>query len=515
MLDAKVAVLEGALSERTDLPPLAPISATGPEEVTIVSRVCCEGGGGKLNKKLIYLEGSRTTSNALRVRHDVVSACPELAPLRGQVVGAVGVHSVGHSAKRILPALPPAASARPSAQVIKSDDGDQRLLVQVIADDSSTLLADLLRSGVEATVRHRGEHRTAGHTPPRSHKPCALTEYCVAPARPQYVHKRLEGTFAWVPPSPERPHLFTDMTAICLAAMYGSQQSLRLLLDAGANPDVRAVARVLSSDGKSSSSLPCNPLTPLVAAIWFDSKHACLQPLLQAGAALTAHCLYVRSPSSRNKGHPESQPPRPCRATSAVSRSRIHTLLGAKPDPILTLAQILTLTLARTLPSPPSLLTLHPLTHTLTLTLTLTSRRPPSPLTLTLTSARSEDGCRRGHQGADAFSFAHQLSSPHQQRPGMPALPSHSRGASRDPLAYSRAVRRLGCVGVRARATVRVGSGLESRLGSVLGVRVGVSAGVTAGVRAGVSTWVGVGVRGGCLLPHESPRTVPSPPGLS
>ena len=313
MLDAQVAVLEGALSERTDLPPLAPISATGPEEVTIVSRVCCEGGGGKLNKKLIYLEGSRTTSNALRVRHDVVSACPELAPLRGQVVGAVGVHSVGHSAKRILPALPPAAGARPSAQVTKSDDGDQRLLVQVIADDSSTLLADLLRSGVEATVRHRGEHRTAGHTPPRSHKPCALTEYCVAPARPQYVHKRLEGTFAWVPPSPEQPHLFTDMTAICLAAMYGSQQSLRLLLDAGANPDVRAVARVLSSDGKSSSSLPCNPLTPLVAAIWFDSKHACLQPLLQAGAALTAHCLYVRSPLV-SKQRPSRIPPLPAPA---------------------------------------------------------------------------------------------------------------------------------------------------------------------------------------------------------
>ena len=49
------------------LPPLASVSARSGEEVTIVGRVCCEGEG-KLNPQSAFLEGSRRTSNAVRVR---------------------------------------------------------------------------------------------------------------------------------------------------------------------------------------------------------------------------------------------------------------------------------------------------------------------------------------------------------------------------------------------------------------------------------------------------------------
>lgn len=64
--------------------PLAAVVATGSEEVVVVGRVCCEGEG-KLNLQSIFLEGSRASSNACRVRLDL-SACPEFALFPGQAV---------------------------------------------------------------------------------------------------------------------------------------------------------------------------------------------------------------------------------------------------------------------------------------------------------------------------------------------------------------------------------------------------------------------------------------------
>ena len=160
LLDAQVAALEAALSERTDLPPLSPISATGPDEVTIVGRVCCEGEG-KLNKESIYLEGSRATSNAFRVRLDL-SGCPEFALFPGQIIGSVGVNSVGrggitHSAKRILPALPPAASARPSASASAATDSPAVGLL--VAAGPFTTSDDLAYAPLAELVRKASEER--------------------------------------------------------------------------------------------------------------------------------------------------------------------------------------------------------------------------------------------------------------------------------------------------------------------------------------------------------------------
>ena len=95
LLDAQVASLERALGALDGFPPLVSVVTTGAEEVMIVGRVCCEGEG-KLNAQSIFLEGSRATSNACRVRLDL-SACPHFALFPGQVVGVVGVNSVGHT----------------------------------------------------------------------------------------------------------------------------------------------------------------------------------------------------------------------------------------------------------------------------------------------------------------------------------------------------------------------------------------------------------------------------------
>ena len=120
LLDSQVSALERSLGARTDLPPVQSVVATGPEDVTVVGRVCCEGEG-KLNAKSIFLEGSRPSSNACRVRLDLAS-CPEYALFPGQVVGLVGVNSMGHTfvVKRVLPAHPPpgaGALRRPAASL--------------------------------------------------------------------------------------------------------------------------------------------------------------------------------------------------------------------------------------------------------------------------------------------------------------------------------------------------------------------------------------------------------------
>lgn len=122
LLDAQVASLERALGALDGFPPLVSVVTTGAEEVMIVGRVCCEGEG-KLNAQSIFLEGSRATSNACRVRLDL-SACPHFALFPGQVVGVVGVNSVGHTfvARKVLPAMPPAAVAPAAAQQAASSN---------------------------------------------------------------------------------------------------------------------------------------------------------------------------------------------------------------------------------------------------------------------------------------------------------------------------------------------------------------------------------------------------------
>ena len=111
LLDGQVASFERALAARDDLPPVVSVVTTGADEVTVVGRVCCEGEG-KLNVQSLFLEGSRASSNACRVRVDLRD-CAEYALFPGQVVGIIGINAVGHTivAKRVLPSLPPRDTA--------------------------------------------------------------------------------------------------------------------------------------------------------------------------------------------------------------------------------------------------------------------------------------------------------------------------------------------------------------------------------------------------------------------
>ena len=120
LLDSQLGALESALAARDDLPAVVPVVATSGEEVTVVGRVCCEGEG-KLNLQSIFLEGSRASSNACRVRLDL-SGCPEYALFPGQLIGVVGINSVGHTfvARRVLPVVPPAPDATAARSAVAS-----------------------------------------------------------------------------------------------------------------------------------------------------------------------------------------------------------------------------------------------------------------------------------------------------------------------------------------------------------------------------------------------------------
>jgi len=118
-LDARVLAWEEALRETAGLPPFASVVATGADEVTVVGRVCCESEG-KLNAQSVFLEGSRASSGACRVRLDL-SSCPEYALFPGQVVAAIGVNPMGHTfmAHTILQALPAANDAQMRAEMTR------------------------------------------------------------------------------------------------------------------------------------------------------------------------------------------------------------------------------------------------------------------------------------------------------------------------------------------------------------------------------------------------------------
>ena len=94
LLDAQVA-RSRRLDGRDGFTCIASVVATGPDEVTVVGRVCCEGEG-KLNMQSIFLEGSRATSGARRVRLDLTD-CPEFALFPGQLVACVGVNAIGRT----------------------------------------------------------------------------------------------------------------------------------------------------------------------------------------------------------------------------------------------------------------------------------------------------------------------------------------------------------------------------------------------------------------------------------
>ena len=107
LLDSQLVEIEKLIEGHANFPPLAPVVAAGADEVVVVGRVCCEGEG-KLNLQSIFLEGSRASSNGMRVRLDL-SPCPEFALFPGQVVAAVGVNSVGHTS-------PPGNCSAPSVR---------------------------------------------------------------------------------------------------------------------------------------------------------------------------------------------------------------------------------------------------------------------------------------------------------------------------------------------------------------------------------------------------------------
>ena len=113
LLDGQLSQLEGLIDGHENFPPLASVVATGGDEVVVVGRVCCEGEG-KLNLQSIFLEGSRSSSNAMRVRLDL-SSCPEFALFPGQVVAAIGANLVGHTfaARKIVPCIPPPSAKMP------------------------------------------------------------------------------------------------------------------------------------------------------------------------------------------------------------------------------------------------------------------------------------------------------------------------------------------------------------------------------------------------------------------
>ena len=54
--------------EEAGWPPVAGVVAAGPEAATFVGRVCSDSEGGKLNPQSVWLEGSRSSSGALRAR---------------------------------------------------------------------------------------------------------------------------------------------------------------------------------------------------------------------------------------------------------------------------------------------------------------------------------------------------------------------------------------------------------------------------------------------------------------
>ena len=55
-------------SGEAEWPPVAGVVAAGPEAATFVGRVCSDSEGGKLNPQSVWLEGSRSSSGALRAR---------------------------------------------------------------------------------------------------------------------------------------------------------------------------------------------------------------------------------------------------------------------------------------------------------------------------------------------------------------------------------------------------------------------------------------------------------------
>ena len=117
LLDAQLARFEAAVDGADGFPPLASVVATGPDEVTVVGRVCCEGEG-KLNMQSIFLEGSRATSGARRVRLDLTD-CPEFALFPGQLVACVGVNAIGRTfaATKVVATVPAPQGAAPTPRV--------------------------------------------------------------------------------------------------------------------------------------------------------------------------------------------------------------------------------------------------------------------------------------------------------------------------------------------------------------------------------------------------------------
>ncbi|KAL1525284.1 hypothetical protein AB1Y20_020147 [Prymnesium parvum] len=113
LVDAQLSAFEREIGARTDLPPMVSLLDNSAEEVTVCGRVCCEGEG-KLNAQSIFLEGSRSTTNACRVRLDLRD-CADYAIYPGQLIAAIGVSAAGRmfTASRVVAGALPAQKAAP------------------------------------------------------------------------------------------------------------------------------------------------------------------------------------------------------------------------------------------------------------------------------------------------------------------------------------------------------------------------------------------------------------------
>ncbi|KAG5177638.1 DNA polymerase alpha/epsilon subunit B-domain-containing protein [Tribonema minus] len=118
---------------------LTPVGVPRQEEVTVVGRVVCESGEGRMGRASALLEGSWRDSGGARAAL-ALDALPSFALFPGQIVAARGINSGGMrmAVRGLLPGSPAPPAASPPAALLAAQRDDAPVTVVVAAGPYTT-----------------------------------------------------------------------------------------------------------------------------------------------------------------------------------------------------------------------------------------------------------------------------------------------------------------------------------------------------------------------------------------